>query len=82
MLFTKVTIEGEVFYREEDTYHLGDGDLLTPEEFLERVEDDYVEDEVIITQEAVEKALWNVDSSTRILLKEYIAYLKDEAGLS
>jgi len=81
MLFTKVTIEGEVFYREEDTYHLGDGDLLTPEEFLKRVEEDYVEDEVIITKDTVEKALWKLDSGTRTLLKEYIAYLKDEAGL-
>lgn len=47
MQFTKVIIEGEVFYREEDTYHLGDGDLLTPEEFLDHIEDDYMEDDSI-----------------------------------
>lgn len=80
--FTKVIIEGDVFYREE-TYGRFDpsAELLDVESFLYRMEQEVVDDEVYIDLETVEIALDNTPSTDRAVLREYIFYLRDQAGL-
>lgn len=80
--FTKVMIEGDVFYREERDGRFNQSEeLLDVESFLYQMEQEVVDEEVYIDLETVENALDNTPSADRAVLREYIFYLRDQAGL-